>query len=63
MKVYVAVLTYIVEGYEKFHHMEVVGTFKARVDAERALDRECEFIESNPMYMVTGGAISEQWIE
>ena len=63
MMVYVAVINYKVEGYEEHTHTIVVGTFRMKDSAEKALSREYEFIESNINYTVTEMMISEQWIE
>lgn len=63
MKVYVAVVIYVVEGYENTPHIVVAGTYRTREAAERALNREYEFIESDITLTVTEAMISEQWIE
>lgn len=63
MMVYVAVLIYVVEGYEKIHHTVVAGIFRMRDTAERALNREYEFIESDPTLTVIEMLISEQWLD
>lgn len=63
MMVYVAVLTYVVEGHEKFPHTVVAGIFRMRDTAERTLNREYEFIESDPSLTVTEMLISEQWLD
>ena len=63
MMVYVAVINYKVEGYEEHIYTIVVGTFRMKDSAEKALSREYEFIESNINYTVTEMMISEQWIE
>lgn len=63
MKVYVVILTYVAEGNEDVNHLVVAGTYRTREAAERALNREYEFIESDITLTVTEAMISEQWIE
>lgn len=63
MLVYVAVINYKVEGYEEHTHTVVVGTFRMRDSAEKALCREYEFLESDINYTVTEMMISEQYVE
>jgi hypothetical protein len=63
MMVYVAVINYVVSGYENFPHTVVVGTFRMKDSAEKALCRECEFLESDINYTVTEMMISEQWLD
>ncbi len=63
MMVYVAVINYVVSGYENFPHTVVVGTFRMKDSAEKALCREYEFLESDINYTVTEMMISEQWLD
>lgn len=63
MMIYVAVINYVVNGYENSPHTVVVGTFRMKDSAEKALHREYEFLESDINYTVTEMMISEQWIE
>lgn len=63
MMVYVAVINYEVEGYENYTHTTVVGTFRTESEAENALKKAYDFIESDPKSTVTDLICSATWLD